>query len=851
MRSTLLRLSLGSSLLGAAVLGLVACPSDPPTGMDMAAPDLAPAAVLKRPSKSGTIAITDDDAIVGMVNPEDNSVSFFTTSNNQRLSKVDLGAGAEPWAIVLGPDNTTAYVANRARGTVVKISGINTPAPSAGAPVNVGSEPTGLALSPTAAKLYVAEYAEGRVGVIDTATMVRTDFAMANLRNPRAVAVTNNLDTSDADETVVVTEFFGEAQPGKEAKNDGRIGRVRLYGTDGSDKGSIQFDPHANTNTGTTGFETMTSPNQFFSVALNSGKVFVTSISASPEPPVKSDRNVYPVVYVGDLTSKSEDKSPNGSTNLATLVNALAAPRFFLADLVDIDFVPGSSKIAYAVSRGSDVVQKVNYGGTAVTIGAAQANQINVQGSPLASAANACHQPTGIAIASGSPKAYVNCWLTRRMAVLDLAGQAVQTVVDAATQPTDKGATTADENRGRHFFFTGRGRWSGNATGATTANDGNEPGSAWSTCGSCHPDGLTDNVTWIFAAGPRQSTSLDGSYSRGSKPKKQRIFNWTAIIDEMHDFEANTRGTSGGKGAITNAPMANQCGTLAMEVRHGTDAIGTLPGGLGTPTVKELQDGTAGMVVGAHCNRIDWDDIDEYAKVAVRAPKGRRFLDAAAVTRGQALFTSAGCVKCHGGAGWTVSRRYYTPTTATVNAQIAANFPGTVTVPMEFVNGDVVSKNTLQIQTQQPSAAAPVDPAPHNAAIAPAQLSCAIRNVGTFGVRMAGGAFDGTASATLEIKNAAMPPNPPAQGFRGYNVPSLYGIAVGAPFLHHGQAASITELFSDSKFGAHWRSGSAVFDPAVGTNRADLIAFLLSIDATTTELDIPSDGMGRSFELCP
>ena len=101
--------------------------------------------------------------IVGMVNPEDNSVSFFTTSNNQRLSKVDLGAGAEPWSIVLAPDSTTAYVANRAKATVVKVTGINTATPTVGTPVSVGSEPTGLALSPTA--VAIGGSAQGRVAI--------------------------------------------------------------------------------------------------------------------------------------------------------------------------------------------------------------------------------------------------------------------------------------------------------------------------------------------------------------------------------------------------------------------------------------------------------------------------------------------------------------------------------------------------------------------------------------------------------------------------------------------------------------------------------------------------------------
>jgi len=140
--------------------------------------------------------------------------------------------------------------------------------------------------------------------------------------------------------------------------------------------------------------------------------------------------------------------------------------------------------------------------------------------------------------------------------------------------------------RGRRLFFTARGRWSSEG---------------WSSCGSCHPDGLTDNITWIFAAGPRQSTSMDGSFSHGPGAQKQRIFNWTAIIDEMHDFEGNTRGTQGGKGAITTAAAQADCGDLTKE----TPAV-LAANNLATPTAKEVQD-AAGMV---RCVK-DFDDIDD------------------------------------------------------------------------------------------------------------------------------------------------------------------------------------------------------------------------------------------------
>ena len=50
-----------------------------------------PTVSLLRPSKSGTIAISDDDSIVAMVNQADDSVSFFTTEDNNRIAKIDTG----------------------------------------------------------------------------------------------------------------------------------------------------------------------------------------------------------------------------------------------------------------------------------------------------------------------------------------------------------------------------------------------------------------------------------------------------------------------------------------------------------------------------------------------------------------------------------------------------------------------------------------------------------------------------------------------------------------------------------------------------------------------------------------
>src|SRR5262249_1858145 len=49
--------------------------------------------------------------------------------------------------------------------------------------------------------------------------------------------------------------------------------------------------------------------------------------------------------------------------------------------------------------------------------------------------------------------------------------------------------------------------------------------------------------------GPRQTIPLDGMFNRNN-PADQRVLNWSAVRDENHDFELNTRGVFGGRGLI-------------------------------------------------------------------------------------------------------------------------------------------------------------------------------------------------------------------------------------------------------------------------------------------------------------
>jgi len=788
-------------------------------------------------SRSSTITLTEDRSHVAMVNPDDGTLSVFQTSDNSRTAKVPTGA--TPASVVVAADNATAYVANRADGTVVRVTGIDGGTPAVDATVTVGAEPVALALSPTGKKLFVAEFAQSRVSVIDTSTM--TISAAFNVDRPRALLVTNNGDANDDDETLAITQYFGTPVAGRESKDDGRTGTIAIVKlADLTTTSAITLSPidsgFAKNGDAAQGTVT-TSPNQLSAIATSNGRLYVTSVSASPEGPTRFDNNVFPVVYVADLASGQEVRDATGTTNLARKVyDAIpaptpASPRFVPGDLADIDFL-GASNVAYTVGRAGDVMVRVTFGST-VEIGSAANKEIDLAGNATI---GQCQEPIGLAVDDTRNIAFVNCWVTRKLGIVDFASQALVQTVEASPAP----ATAADQSvlRGKRFYFTGRGRWS------ALVQNGAKGGEGWSACSSCHPDGLTDNITWSFNAGPRQTVSQDGTFSHGAGPQKQRILNLTAIFDEHHDFERNTRAVSGGLGAITKANSPADCGQLDKEIAVPltTDHV------VGSPDIGGLQQSIKAIADDptiATCGHKDWDDIESYVKT-IEPVHASKLADPAAIARGRQLFVDGGCAKCHGGSGWTASRLYYIPSDK--NTSALATAPNTFTAPPFFpASWSIGSGTRFQLSAQPPIVQDDTGPG-EAVAIPVGQAACVLRNVGTFGLP-----GDGPGTDALETRIAAGSVVR-AEGRGGYNVPSLYGLALGAPYLHHGQATTLSDVFADPRWSFHTNAANANFSVELSdpSKLSDLVTFLLSIDASTTEIAIPTDAVtGGSFDACP
>ncbi|MCB9528366.1 MAG: hypothetical protein H6701_08245 [Myxococcales bacterium] len=747
-----------------------------------------------------------------MVNTDDGSVSFFdvaTRGDEARIARVasSATAGAEPMAVVIHPDGDRAFVANRATGTVAMFTGLTLRDPSRVAEVALGAEPVGLALTPTGAELWVTDWVAGTVTALDTDDLrvIRTIDVGGN---PFAIAITHDGDADDRDELALVTQFFGRHQ-GREATDDGRVGVVHAIEIGTGRASEIELAPLADCFAADVGGQPVQSgcfPNQLYGITVHRAfgrtRAYVVSVAAGPAGPVNFNHNMQALVSVIDVETRRE--LPALARNINTLVKAQQDPdgdetrgRRFANTPNAIAFVNRDDvAIGYVTAAGSDIVLRLNYReDDGVELGAPSALNIPVG-----------QNPQGIITRHGeaSADAFVAHLISRDLGLISFRDQALEGSVASTALPA-QGTPEFEIHRGKRFFNTSTGIWS---------REG------WGSCQSCHPMGYTDNVTWSFAAGPRQSIALDGQYA-SDDPTDMRALNWTAIFDEMHDFELNTRGVSGGRGAIQGnaGPLVSAMGTPfgALEVFAGViENHQALNGSL-----KAITRDAAICTNAATCP--DWDQIDAYVQT-LRSPRGKPAPEAT-LDRGRALFDEGGCAKCHGGPKWTISRTFYAPEDddggepgarvfATNAAAAAPMDPGQlrglpigVNVDATLIAGDDSDGGTPPFKRQ----------------------ACNLRIVGTFAA--AGGAAEVRAN------------NQPAQGVRGFNPPSLLGLALGAPYLHNGAAPTLDALLQG--FPAHTTAGNPNLVLAAA-DRAALVAFLLSIDETTPTFAIPAGS-----ELCP
>jgi YVTN family beta-propeller protein len=622
---------------------------------------LVPCGAALAATRSTPIDLDPSEKLLWNVNKEAHSVSVFRVSSQsaEGLVKIaEVPVGREPTCVAAR--GKEAYVTNAASGTVSVVTR------KGGSfrvtqEIPVGPEPRACALSQGQKILYVASFTEGTITLIDTRTKAVIETAEIG-GNPAAIAVGQRV--------VIVTDFFARLRAGgSEGFDDGKEGIVRSFPVgDTSIISETKLSPLADTgftvnrgpqcagiNAGAikdtfcpdptisdpadpviAADPTAAFPNQLGSVETCGGRLYVPSIGAQPEPPVVFNTNVQALVHVVDVESLAElPLTVNVNAQIKTETQPAnpteSLDRLFMNDLVAIDADPTCDTFLL-VSRGGNYVMRAQLDDEGkISIGAPD-GVVRFQTG---------HIPSGVVIDKKGRRAYVSNEVGLSVSVLDLeAGSVVARDVPSSTPP-DPGSFDHARLMGKLVFFTALGVPDNGLIGTPIRSidpllfRGKQSDNAWSTCASCHPAGLADGVTWIFADGPRQSIPLDGLYSKLNGAHDTRINNWSAARDSVTDFNNNSRNV--------------QCGT-GFAGGATNPGAGCPPLGSGVPNPNVFDHGISQGASEA----LDMETTWAQTVRPLNAPQA----EAALLEAGAELF-GENCASCHGGAKWTKSQVLY------------------------------------------------------------------------------------------------------------------------------------------------------------------------------------------------
>ena len=737
-------------------------------------------------SNSSPIAITSDNRFVWSVNPDNNSVSVFRVAADANKKEAEIRVGKEPWCVAITPpekdrddkwkwrnknrhddddDDVKVYVTNMVSGTVSVIDAkkrkvIDT--------IKVGTEPFGCALTPDGKKLYVANQSSATVSVIDT----KRDRVVKTIREvgtkPHGVAITADGDKVYVTQLLSERPKSGETRPltQTEGADDGRVGRVTVIDAHTnhvistvilnplpntgflSDGNTLAREPLSNPNPPVFDNVTGAFPNLLEAITIRGNLAYVPGTCSSPNGPFRFNVNVQSCLSTIDTVQDVEAFGPGTTLNMNFGVQfEPVGKRLFNTNPFAIAFKRKAPE-GFVALAATDRLLRVTLGadgrptinppanaqdpGNIIRIELKDPAEI-VQPDPNYTIGG--QNPRGLVLDSKDTRAYVMDFGSRDVAVVDISGddpKQYKTIarIQSAALPTD--ATDVIVQRGKVLFNSSIGP-------EGTAENSTRPAGlmsdfGWGTCYSCHVQGLTDSVTWMFPDGPRQAISMESTFTFGQvviengKPKvpesHQRALNWSAVRDAVQDFTRNIRAVSGGGGLIKVDANGN-------PVPEGAAGLAQLPDL--TPT------DNSGLSP-------DLDAIATYIALGVRAPIAPVKENRPGVKQGRDLFETAGCQKCHGGKNWTISVLDFTPP-------------------------------------------------PLATEVADAQLVRFLCRVGTFDPNLFTDGVSNEIRANAVVAGAGA--NVQARGILGFNVPSLIAVFNSAPYLHSGAAPTLDAVLEN------------------------------------------------------
>ena len=806
------------------------------------------------PTRSTTIALTSDETRLVVVNREANSISIIKVKNadgkDVSTKIAEIPVGEEPRCVAIHPTDRAAYVTNAISGT---ISVVNLNQHTVVSELDVGTEPRGCALTADGSFLYVANHTEGTVSIIDTSRPLHPVVSPVKVQvggRPWAIAITDKGTGNISDDTVFVTDAFAELDPdfsdptfdgNGEGRDLGKQGVVHAFPAGNSnpaitkitlkpiDSGftanrvtpnnfcgqapnpnpahSLIFCPDPGNIADPINMADPQGvfPNQLTSALIRGNRLYLPNIGSQPEPPEFFNVNVQALVYNVDTSTLKEVPAEHVNLNNQIKVETAQPPpsldRTFGNDLVAIDSNAAGDKFLI-VSRGGNQIFRGTLG-TGPTSG--QINILNAAGTRVDCRLETGNLPSGVAMRQDGTRAYANNEANFSVTSMNTDNcLTLQLDIDSSTPPAP-GSFQHNVLVGKLAFFSAFGIPDNGFQNLGIRDfipknfKGKMSKDAWSSCGSCHLDGLTDGTTHIFGTGPRQTRSLDAMFDKQS-PADQELMNWSAVRGSNTDFNTNSRVNQGGCGFASDKFDAG--GPAACFAKGNTTTV--------NPAVYDH-----GITQGAS-DALDVQTLWIFA--AVRPLLQPQPTDTAALNRGGTVFETF-CASCHGGTKWTKSEIFHRDNPAAVAQAGAPTDPGVSATANEFKSFTCVGPGgTSSINY--------------------------LEKVGTF-----------NPADPIEIRDNATAAI--ALGADGFNVPSLLSINYSAPYLHRGQAQTLADVFPLHGLGPQ----GTLFPPTTtiattlsGAQQSDLLVFLKAIDGATPPFRSEGDDFRDTIRLdgpCP
>jgi YVTN family beta-propeller protein len=426
------------------------------------------------PTSSQPIALSADDWLLAVANPDNNTVSIFDVRNGANTRVAQVPVGIEPNGVAVSPDGSRIYVANTVSGTVSVLAadrtnlaygtGITT--------IPVGTEPYGIALTPSGRKLYVANARSNSVSVIDTATnQVIKTITDAGIE-PRGIAITNN-GGIDSAETVFVTRFLSLPAPGKPDGTDGaETGRVTVISaaTD-TVTGTMILNGIADTGFKAAGdalaripapatpmpddfkFTTGANPNELNNIAIRGRFAFVPNTGASPNGPVRFNVNTQSLLNIIDSNARV-DAGKTIIMHQAVAAQTNGAKRFITQPWAMA--FKHSADEGYVLSAASNIVVKlkVDPATGAPSVQSDPGDTTRVLEVPTGK------NPRGIVVAASDKVAYVMNYVSRDVTVIDLTGNVEKVATTLQSESLPPAGTQAEKiHIGKELYNTSIGEF--------------------------------------------------------------------------------------------------------------------------------------------------------------------------------------------------------------------------------------------------------------------------------------------------------------------------------------------------------------------------------------------------------